>query len=170
MSISKPHIQEGLSVVYVRAIAAKAGYTVAKTEPDYGIDYVVTPVRKLGKRWRPMGPSMHIQIKSTRKIKKTSIGNILYDLDVDTYNFLIRNDTRDIRILVLYLMPEDEDEWLSICADSTNLKHCGYWKYLGGMRESDNGKTIRIEFSRDHIFDEKSLKSITASIESKGSP
>jgi hypothetical protein len=170
MSISRPLVQEGLSVAYVRAIAAKAGYTIAAPIPDYGIDYVVTPVKKIGKKLRATGPSIHIQIKSTTNIIKAPNGDILYDLDVDTYNFLIKTDTRDIHILVLYLMPQDDKEWLTICPESTSLKHCGYWIYLGGLNESDHGKKIRIEFPHDHIFDEESLKSITQSIESKGSP
>lgn len=170
MSIIRPHTQEGLSVVYVRAIAAKAGYTVARFEWDYGIDYVVKPVRKVGKRCWPLGPSLHIQIKSSQNFRKLQNGNILYNLDVDTYNLLIREDTGEVYILVLYLMPKDEKEWLSVCDESTKLKHCGYWKYLGGMGESDHKETVQIEISSDNIFNEASLNSIIDSIESKGVP
>lgn len=170
MSITTQHKQEDLSVVYVRAIASKAGCICAIWNHDYGTDIEIKPIKKIGKKRWPLGVPLVVQIKASQNYKILPNGNISYYLDVDNYNLLIREDTGSPYILVLYCMPKDENEWISICKESTQLKYCGFWIYLGGMNESDHTEKIKIEIPYDHIFDVESLTSIMNSIEAEEFP
>lgn len=157
-------------MVYVRAVASKAGCICAIYNHDYGTDIEIKSVKKIGnKRW-PLGTPLVVQIKSSKNYKILSNGIISYKLNADNYNLLIREDTGSPYILVLYCMPKDETEWLSICNESTQLRYCGYWVYLGGRSESDHSRTVHIEIPQKQIFNVESLISIMSSIESKEFP
>lgn len=112
-----------------------------------------------------------IQAKASHNFTISSDGNyIIYDLKVDTYNMLIREDQDTPAILVLYCMPRDEDEWLSIYENCTALRHCGYWMSLRGMDPLTNEGTRRIKIPKEQRFTNSSLKSIMARIEGGGYP
>ena len=69
-------------------------------------------------------------------------------------------------ILILYCMPPNEDEWVSINEEYATLKHCGYWMSLSGMEPSTNSSKKRIRIPKDQIFTELALKYIMSRVES----
>ena len=77
---------------------------------------------------------------------------------------LIQEDRLIPAILVLYCMPENDGEWLSIDENATTMRYCGYWKSLRGMPPSSNKATVRITIPTDQRFTESSLRSIMTRI------
>lgn len=161
MSLTPQHRQEDLSVAYILAIAAKAGYNCGKLSMhDYGIDIEIRTVESINNKRVDMGCCLDIQAKSSYNFSSSNDRRyILYDLNVDTYNMLIQKRVIPA-ILVLYCMPRDEDEWVSVDENFTTLKHCGYWISLKGMPRSENSATLSIRIPKEQLFNESSLKSI----------
>jgi hypothetical protein len=163
MVLPTPQIQRKISEAYIRAIVAKAGYDISiPGEFDSGEDFEIQPIEqgnrgKLGKRLKPL----LIQLKSSFDYEM-DIENkcIRYDLDVKNYSQLIESDRYIPFIFVLYCMPKMCDEWLSVSAEGTILKYCGFWTWLSGRPASNNSNTERIYIPLDRIFNEESLKEI----------
>ena len=170
MSLTREHRQEDLSIAYISAVAAKAGYNCGPPGGhDYGIDVEIRTVETNGNRRIATGFILDIQAKASHNFELSDDGRwVIYDLNVNTYNMLVEK-RHTPSILILYCMPPNEDEWVSIYEEYTTLKRCGYWVSLEGMESSTNSSSKRIKIPREQMFDELALKSIMSSIESGGS-
>jgi hypothetical protein len=165
MSLTREHCKEDLSCAYIAAVAAKAGFNCGRPGGhDYGFDLEISGVDVIEGRRVPSPYTLRISAKASQNFI-ISDDYLLYDLEVKDYNWLIQKNRGIPVILVLYCMPRDENEWLSVYEASTTLKYCGYWKSLRGMPPSSNKETVRITISRDQIFNETSLNSIMNLIE-----
>ena len=166
MSLTREHRQEDLSIAYISAVAAMAGYNCAPSGGhDYGIDVEIRTVETNGNRRIATGFILDIQAKATHNFEFSDDGRwIIYDLSVSAYNMLIEKRATPA-ILILYCMPPNEDEWVSIYEEYATLKHCGYWMSLKGMEHSTNSFKQRVRIPRDQIFTESALNYIMSSVE-----
>ncbi len=148
--ISREQSQEALSVAYVRLVAALAGYTVAKPEPDMdGIDLQI----RAGGRFRPM---LDCQLKATTNLRRRSDDVLTYPLPVDNYRQL-RDGAIVSRLLVILDLPRDEAEWLTISREQLALKRCAYWVDLTDHPPRDNTSSVTVEVPNDNLFDVDAL-------------
>lgn len=142
-------IQEQISRAYVRSVVFNAGCNVSFPEIDLGIDGTIEAPR--------IGMSrVDFQLKSTTRQLELRDGNILYDLRVENYNQLIVSDDAP-RVLILYLMPNEREEWVSQSESELCLRKCAYWKSLMGMDLSRNESTQRVEVPLTNIFSSDGL-------------
>jgi hypothetical protein len=162
MSMTREHRQEDLSFAYISAVAAKAGYNCHRMGGhDYGIDLEIGSVEQIGQNRIDLGHRLHIQAKASHNFTTSNDDDcIRYDLKIGAYNALISEDRGTPAILVLYCMPNDEEDWLSVYEEYTTLRHCGYWISLRGMSVSTNKITHRIKIPKEHMFTDMSLKNI----------
>jgi len=169
MSLTPEHIQEDLSVAYISAVAAKAGFD-CKIQPnrhDYGVDLEIAPIEIDDEGTRlTNGRTLRIQAKATYTVDPSSDGPITYRLKKKSYSKLVRDTgIGSPCILVLFCMPRDNNEWLNVQDhQQAVLKHCGYWISLRGW-EKINRDTIAIEIPKNHVFNESSLKDIMGKIQ-----
>ena len=172
MSLTREHRQEDLSFAYISAVVANAGHNCGPPQRhDYGIDIEIGYVAKFGEGRMDTGHRLHIQAKASHNFAISDDGNcITYDLKVRAYNKLILKDLGNPAILVLYCMPSDENDWLSVYEECTTLRHCGYWISLRGMPASTNKTTLKIEIPKEQMFNDKSLKDIMDRIKGGGYP
>lgn len=171
MGLTRENRQEDLSFAYISAVAAEAGYNCYSIERhDYGIDLEIGDVEKIGKRRVDAGHRLHIQAKASQNFINSDAYYILYDLEVDAYNMLTLENRGIPAILVLYCMPSDEDDWLTVCEDCTTLRHCGYWLSLRGKPDSANRTTQRIKIPKEQLFTDSSLEIIMSRIKGGGYP
>ena len=167
MDLPRPSRQEDLSVAYISAVAAKAGYDCGRPgSHDVGEDLEIITVEKRGDIIFKPGPNLYVQAKSSQNFELSEDGEyIKYDLEVSAYNKLVIEEGRFYPIiLILYCMPADENEWLNICEENTTLKYCGYWTCLMGRTESTNSRTVRVYIPRQNIFTASALTSIMEKI------
>ena len=163
MDLPRQSRQEDLSIAYILAVVAKAGYDWSRAgSHDVGEDLEIINIIKTGNKIFKPGPNLYIQAKSSQNFEISEDGKyIKYDLEVDSYNKLIIAEQRVYPIiLILYCMPTDEDLWLNISENETNLKYCGYWVSLRGKPESANKRTERIYIPKDQIFTASALEDI----------
>ena len=148
---------EELSFAYVKGIAARAGFKVARPIPDTdSVDGIL--MSDQGRR-----PRVDFQAKSTtRDLLHTD--SIHFPLPVKNYNEL-RADTMVPRILVVLLMPADAEEWLTQSAEELCLRHCAYWLSLEGWPTTTNPSNITVSVPAANVFSVEQLTDLMGKIE-----
>jgi hypothetical protein len=154
--MTREHRQEALCRAYVLAIAAQAGVSWSKPDPDYGTDLSLRLVSPVDGRLRDAGAQIDLQLRSTTRAI-VSETEVMYDLDVDTYNNLRNVDRPNLLFLVLLAMPPDEALWLSQDLEQLCLRHCAYWISLRGFPPTPATRSIRITIPRRNIFSVEAL-------------
>ena len=166
--LTPAHQKEALARAYVAAVAGRIGMTCSYRDFDYGIDVTLNDVRerarrtRSGKRYNESGHKLDIQIKSATIAKTATVRDeeIVYDLDVDTYDDLREPKVGTPRILVLLVLPESEEEQLHQTENSLCLRQCCYWLSLKGKEAVKNRFKVRLELPRENVFSEDALRRI----------
>lgn len=153
MPIPPEHIQERLSVAYVSAVVARAGFSLWHgPSTEYGTDAMIQRIRKLTSgEYHGTGDGVMIQIKATitSQMKEE---HIVYDMKIDAYNKLANWEGDMPCILVLLCLPRNTDEWLYLDENNLLLKRCCYWTQLCDP-PSENQSQQRIRIPRTQVFD-----------------
>jgi hypothetical protein len=155
----RTHRQESLSRAYIQAIASRCGLNCSFREFDYGIDVTVHPIHRRENRYVETGFNLDIQAKSTFRVAVTD-EDVLYDLEVKTYDDLRATDVGTPRILVLLVQPENETDWTEVTEDELRLRRCAYWVSLKGRGPTANTDTIRVSIPRANCFSVEALQGI----------
>lgn len=145
--------QELLSEVYVSAVATAAGYSIAHPRIDRdGIDLEILA-------GGGMRPRLEIQLKATINLRLDDDGVCRFPLKVRNYN-LLRENTLVPRILVVYSMPRQTEQWATINADGLILRKCAYWVNLLGCPETANTDSVTVDVPECNVFDVACLKAM----------
>jgi hypothetical protein len=86
--------------------------------------------------------------------------HIVYDLDVRAYNILRNSECTTPRILVLYLFPSAEADWLSQSDEQLELRKCACWSSLRGSPATTNTDTIRIRVPHVNRFSPEAINQL----------
>lgn len=117
---------EGISTRYVEIIAYRDGHIAWKGH-DKGTDLEVRRIIQ----GRENGDRLDLQIKSVlAKYVQERNESIVYDIEVKNFNDLVRRKKRSKLLpflLVLFVFPDNENEWLKIGEDITELRKCAYY-------------------------------------------
>ena len=143
--------EEALSYVYVRAVAARAGYTTST--PSLDRDGVDLRIQAGG----AMRPTLDVQLKATVNLGRRGDGHVRYPLKRRNYD-LLRIETRLPRLLVVLDLPKDEDLWMTVTEDELVLRHRAYWLSLQGYKESANKESITVPIPEGNLFDVEGLR------------
>lgn len=150
--LSRNDIMEELSLVYVRAVAARAGFAVEEIRRDR--DSVDLHIHARGPLAGGLlhSPSLAVQLKSTALDLPEGVAGFPYDLKVKNYNELVPL-TATPRVLVVFLLPEAADRWLGWTDEALVLRRAAYWLSLYGRPATANAATVRIQMPRAQVFD-----------------
>lgn len=149
--------KERLSLAFVRAIAARAGYELIESEID--IDSIDGTLKcTCGKR-----PQIDFQAKATSQ-DVVRDRHVVFELSIKNYDDL-RADTVVPRILIVYVLPENSDDWLSSNEDALQLRKCAYWISLRGEPESENSTSVTVNLPRAQTFDCRQLEHLMSRAE-----
>lgn len=145
--------EEALSRAYLQAVAARAGYVVASDDFDRdGIDCVI----RAGGRMRP---ALGVQLKATMKLGEAREGGYRYPLKRRNYD-LLREPTQTPRVLVVFALPEDENDWLTVTEEQLVLRRCAYWISLAELPETDNHESVTVSLPSHQCFDVAALRDL----------
>ena len=156
-------IKERLSVAYLAAVTARAGYQISHMLIDkQSIDATIRPItgRKL---------SVDFQLKATSAdcIENT---HIVYDLPSNNYNHLVDIRCTALHYLMVLVLPRDEETWLVQDEQKLIISSCGYWIDLRGREPTSNKESVRIFLPREQIFDAGALQAIMGAAYQLASP
>jgi hypothetical protein len=143
--------EEALSRVYVRAVAAYAGYATA--ECDFDRDGVDLRIHAGG----AMRPALDLQLKATVNLAESQDGRYRFPLQRRNYD-LLRDETQTPRLLVVLDLPKDEDQWMTITTEELVLRRCAYWLSLKGCAETDNSWSVTVYIPMENVLDVESLR------------
>lgn len=149
---------EQLSVAFVHAIAYYCGYGADSPSVDH--DSIDITISSSGRR----KVKLDIQLKATTRIINEEKDSFSFQLSLKNYNDL-RAETMCPRILLVFCMPEDENEWIKHTIQELSLRKCAYWLSLQGNPETDNKETINVKVSKSNLFSPEELKKIMLKIE-----
>ena len=143
--------EEALSFVYVRAVAARAGYTTAALSLDRdGVDLQV-------QAGGAMRPALDLQLKATVNLERRGDGHVHFRLKRRNYD-LLRMETQTPRLLVVLDLPKDEARWMTVTVDELVLRHRAYWLNLQGREETANKVSITVAIPEGNLFHVESLR------------
>jgi Domain of unknown function (DUF4365) len=168
--ITTQHIEEDLSRAYLQAVVARAGAILAVDRGhDYAIDGTIRQVRYVNKKRRESGFHLDFQLKACKNVV-LSADEAKYDLDVDTYNYLVeRHEIKHTNkvLLILLALPNSEAEWISLSEEQLVLKKCCYWISLAGAL-SNNKETRRVTIPRSNLLTPEKLVELLNIVEVGG--
>lgn len=157
MGMPEPDCKEALGMAYVRAIIAKAGYNIAKSEKDFGLDGTIRDVKDRNGRRYESGIGIEFQLKSSCDVSFEN-GELVYDLESKNYNDLALWAGAMPSILILFVLPEDANEWIKHSKECLEIRNCAWWCSLQGLPETPNSSTKRIRIPEEQVFSPDMLK------------
>jgi hypothetical protein len=126
---------------------------------DYGLDVTVNHIRQRQGRRVESGFRLDIQAKSTTQATVTE-AQVVYDLEVKAYEDLRDPEVECPRVLVLLVLPEEEEAWLTLSEEHLLLRRCVYWLNLRGEPPTTNKEKVRVYLPRANVFSAEALQQI----------
>ena len=143
--LSSADRMEALSLVYARAVAARAGYVTSV--PDLDRDGVDLHIQAGG----VMRPAIDLQLKATGNLGEATEGRRSYPLKRRNYD-LLRDETQTPRLLVVLDLPKDEEMWMTLTSDELILRRRAYWLNLRGWEETTNQTSVTVHLPITNLF------------------
>ncbi len=141
--MTSQHRQEALSLAYVTAVAGCAGVTFSLPSHDYGTDLWLHDVEEDDGERVQTGRGFRIQLKSTT-IAILEPNAVVYDLDLRAYEMLRSDLGQYPLLLVVYVMPANEADWLVLDETRLELRSCAHWMSLRDQPATTNTASVRI--------------------------
>ena len=146
--------KEGLSRVYVKALATRAGYSTSVPEPDR--DSVDLRIQAGG----PRRPAIDLQLKATTAFAEPQGGFLRFRLPIKNYRDL-REETQTPRLLVVLELPSDESRWMTVTQEDLVLRRRAYWLSLQRDHEKVVGQeTITVRIPEQNLLDVEVMRDL----------
>jgi len=134
--------KEAASKAFVSCVAAAAGCELMRMEPDtQGVDLVLTHRRE-----DPPGlKQLDLQLKASAM--DVSGDSFSFKLEALHYNRLCEDENvrANAYLLVVYLLPASQDEWIEHNDMDSVLRRSAFWASLRGKPKTDQAtKTVSI--------------------------
>ena len=153
--------KEQFSNIYLQAVTTVAGYSLYK--PSVDDDSVDWGIAAKGGTGPIRVPRLELQLKSTsRDIQDDN--SIRYPLKLKNYDDLRMDNFAIPRILVIVLIPEKLEDWLTQSETQLCIRNCGYWNSLRGNPITQNTTAVTATIPRTNQFTVVALQSIMEGI------
>ena len=148
------------SLAYISAVASQAGVKVDEVNvDDDSVDGVLSA--RFGRR-----PKIEFQAKaSARNLARN--GGVHFPLSVKNYEDL-RLEAINPRILIVLLMPDAPDDWITQTDDALCMRRCAYWMSILGSPETSNDDSVTVRLPMTNMFDKDSLIEMMLNTERRG--
>lgn len=164
--LSENDIKEELSYAYVHAVAARASFACERISKDRdSVDVTIRAKGKLVAESKLFSPTLDLQLKATSRASYHD-EHLVFDLPVKNYNEL-RERYPSPRLLIVLVLPEDQQEWVSYTGKELVTRRCAYWFSLSGMLDVGNSNTRRVMIPKRQLFSPEKLHElmVVASLE-----
>ena len=161
--------KEQFSAAYLRALAAVAGCSVAKPEPDCDGEDLVLSTRLLDTPIR--SPKLAVQLKCSSVVTKLR-DEISFPLSIKNYDDLRPTNLAVPRILVVVEIPagENPEAWLDQSPDRLCLLRTAFWISLYGLRPTSNEMTVSVRIPLSQRLTSPALRGMMSTIGNGGRP
>jgi len=152
-----------MSCAYVYALASKLGFKFQiPTDDDDSVDVQLDCSGLIDDSSVYSSPMLQIQMKATsnpRIIQNNGKSYYSFPLPIKNYNDL-RGNTYVPRLLVLYILPTEENDWLSHSEENLVSRKCAYWCNLKDLPEVSNETTITVHIPKENVLNTEALKEL----------
>jgi hypothetical protein len=157
--LSENDKKEELSRTYIQAVSAKVGFSTEKITIDRdSIDVIIRCNSKLDALSEFEKVTLEVQAKATSNPNEQN-GIFKFPLPIKNYNDL-RSNSMAPRIIVLYVLPDRNENWVTMDEEKLVLQRCAYWVSIKGKPESNNSTSVTIDIPKDNIFNATTLHQI----------
>jgi hypothetical protein len=110
-----------------------------------------------------------VQMKCTSRdiLREAHLG---FPLEIKNYNDLRHPDPLTPCILVVVVVPNDINEWLTHSESDLTLRRCGYWISLRGEPDISNSVSVTVNIPRTQVLTPDSLRAMMVRINDGGVP
>jgi hypothetical protein len=105
-------------------------------------------------------PTVKVQVKTTIDLREEE-GHLLYNLDIDTYNALRRDNETVRRVLAVFRLPR-RGEKVRLLRSGTLLAGCGAWASLEGLPATANVASQVVRLPLSNTIDRPGLERMLA--------
>jgi hypothetical protein len=159
MAVTENGQKEQLSVAYVHAIAARAGYACqVKTPDEESVDVTVSACGLIHDTSIIRSPRLDLQLKASSSLY-IKPERFSFPLPRKNYDDL-RADSMVPKILVVLMLPKDSTEWLDVDEKRMIVRRSAYWASLSGQPEKRNTTKVSIQIPRSQRFDVDQLQAL----------
>ena len=151
--LTEPDQKERLSLVYVNALAARAGFTTS--EPDLDRDSVDLRIQAGGL----FRPALELQLKATASLDAPQSGRFSFPLSIKNYNDL-RCESQTPRLLVVLELPQEESRWMMVTPEELILRRRAYWLSLRGRGEVGNRTAVTVHVPVGNVLNVEMLQTL----------
>ena len=160
--LTVPDQKERLSLAYVNALAARAGFATSVPVPDR--DSVDLRVQSSGLR----RPALDLQLKATVALQRSQAGFVSFQLQIKNYDDL-RIETQTPRLLVVLELPSDDALWMTVTAEELVLRRRAYWLSLQqGFPDRAGQQTVTVRIPEGNLLDVDALRDLMEQSRSGG--
>jgi hypothetical protein len=151
--------KQQLSVAYVHAVAARAGYTCqVQTVDEDSVDVLIGARGYAHHQAVVRSPRIEVQLKATSSLRLAA-KHLSFPLKRKNYDEL-RAPALIPRLLLVLLLPENPAEWLETSEECMISRRCAYWLSLLGMPETSNTSSVSVRLPRAQRFDVEQLQGL----------
>ena len=108
---------------------------------------------------------MDTQLKSSGNIDDRR-ESFSYPLQIKNYNEL-REDITSTRILVVFCMPKEQNEWIEHSVEHLLIRKCAYWASLKGKPVTSNTESVSVTIQTNNVMSPDGLRSLMGKIDKK---
>jgi len=155
--------KQQLSVAYVHAVAARAGYACQATiVDDDSVDVTIAAKGRVHSQSVLHSPRLEVQLKaSSQSILRKN--DVAFSLPVKNYEEL-RCETMIPRLLVVFLLPDEERAWLEQSEEQMITRRCAYWRSLLGLPDTKNKTNVTVHLPRTNCLTVESLRTLMETV------
>jgi hypothetical protein len=151
--------KQQLSVAYVHAVAARAGYTCqVQTVDEDSVDVLIGARGYVHHQAVIRSPRLEIQLKATSSLRLGAT-HLTFPLKRKNYDEL-RAIALIPRLLLVLLLPEKPAEWIETSEECMISRRCAYWLSLLGMPETGNTSSVSVRLPRSQQFNMGQLQGL----------
>jgi len=160
--------KQQLSVAYVHAVAAMAGYRCQVQTPDEdSVDVTICATGHVHATSIARSPKLDVQLKATSSILPEQ-DFFSFQLGLKNYNDL-RGDSLVPKILVVLILPKGRGQWLETSEECMISRHGAYWTSLTGCPETQNTRSVSVRMPRTQRFTVDQLHNLMVRISKRES-
>lgn len=163
MSIQKQDVESELSYAYLHAVAAKAGFACQVTDrlsDNHGIDATVRVLEKMTPDSALTDFTIDIQLKATIQDLTEIDEKFSFSIPVDQYDKLRSLSAANQKLLLVFRLPRDANDWVTLSEDQLLLKRCAYWVSLRGAPEVTGQESTTVRVPRQNVFSPDAFREI----------
>jgi hypothetical protein len=144
--------KQQLSVAYVHAVTAQAGYTCqVQTVDDDSVDVLVGARGYVHNQAVIRSPRIELQLKATSS-PRLGAKHLTFPLSRKNYEDL-RARALIPRLLLVLVLPKEPAEWIETSEDCMISRRCAYWASVLGMPETRNRRSVSIRLPLSQRLD-----------------